>query len=248
MLNELMSSRFGSGKFVLFLQSKHNAETEKVSGAEALSRYKTDSGDIITPDKYIDMLEDAALISELDFCMLKLSCDFLTKLRSECIIPISVNFSKTTFEQENFLDRFSDTVKSFNIPPSCIELEITELHRFHDLEKMSIVIDSLRAKGYSVSIDDYGKNSSAFSIIRHVDIDIIKMDKEIIWESTKKEKTKLIFKSVVDLSKKLNISVIAEGVETAEQLALAKEMGCDNIQGWYFSKAIPDEEFMAKIS
>ena len=113
---------------------------------------------------------------------------------------------------------------------------------------MSTVIDSLREKGYSVSIDDYGKNSSAFSIIRHVDIDIIKMDKEIIWESTKKEKAKLIFKSVVDLSKKLNISVIAEGVETAEQLALAKEMGCDSIQGWYFSKAIPDEEFMAKIS
>ena len=234
MLNEMMSSRFGSGKFVLFLQSKHNASTGTISGAEALSRYKTDSGDIITPDKYIDILEEASLISELDFCMLKLSCDFLTKLRTECIIPISVNFS--------------DMVKSFNISPDCIELEITELHRFHDLEKMSIVIDNLRNKGYSVSIDDYGKNSSAFSIIRHVDVDIIKMDKEIIWESTKKEKTRLIFKSVVDLSKKLNISVVAEGVETEEQLSLAREMGCDNIQGWYFSKAIPDEEFMAKIS
>ena len=112
---------------------------------------------------------------------------------------------------------------------------------------MSTVIDSLREKGYSVSIDDYGKNSSAFSIICHVDVDVLKIDREIITESVEQDKTKLIFKSVVELSKKLNISVVAEGVETERQLEITREIGCDNVQGWYFSKAIPSEEFLQTL-
>ena len=248
MIKDLMAGHLGEGEFVMFLQSKHDAKTGKISGAEALSRYKRADGTILTPDKFIDLLEEEKLIHELDFAMLDLACGFLSVIEEKGIhVPISVNFSKVTLELDNFLETFYNIIKPYNIPPQFIEIEITELHRFSSVTQMGDVIRNLRSHGYLVSIDDYGKNSSAFSIIRHVDVDVLKIDREIITESVEQDKTKLIFKSVVDLSKKLNISVVAEGVETERQLEITREIGCDSIQGWYFSKAVPSEEFLQTL-
>lgn len=248
MMKDLINRHLGEGEFVMYLQSKHDAKTEKISGAEALSRYKRADGAIITPDKYIDLLEDEKLIHELDFTMLNHTCAFLKVLEEKGIhLPISVNFSRATIERDNFLETFYNVVKPYNIPQEFIEIEITEFHSFNNISHMCDVVKNLRSNGYRISIDDYGKNYSVFSVIRQVDVDVLKIDRELITESVEKEKTRIIFESVVKLSQKLNISVVAEGVETERQLEITREIGCDNVQGWYFSKAIPSEEFLQTL-
>lgn len=248
MMKDLINRHLGEGEFVMYLQSKHDAKTEKISGAEALSRYKRADGAIITPDKYIDLLEDEKLIHELDFTMLNHTCAFLKVLEEKGIhLPISVNFSRATIERDNFLETFYNVVKPYNIPQEFIEIEITEFHSFNNISYMCDVVKNLRSNGYRISIDDYGKNYSVFSVIRQVDVDVLKIDRELITESVEKEKTRIIFESVVKLSQKLNISVVAEGVETERQLEITREIGCDNVQGWYFSKAIPSEEFLQTL-
>lgn len=248
MMIEKPNSGLGKGDFQLFLQPKHDAHTHKIIGAESLSRFLTDEGEIVMPCAYIDEFEQNGTIKELDFYMLEKVCVFLFEWSNRFghtagTLPVSVNFSKTTLESETFLQRFEEVVNQYGIDPGLIEIEITELHRFHNYDLVTEMIDRLRHKGFMVSIDDYGKNSSAFSIIRHVDVDVLKVDREMTVESEQNFKTAMIFENVVKLAKQLRISVVAEGVETKEQLEMVKNFGCDVIQGWYFSKALPVDDF-----
>lgn len=230
------------GEFHLFLQPKHSGKTGELIGAEALSRFISENGEIISPISYIEEFEKTGMIIELDFCILDKVCAFLKEKNQG--IPVSVNFAKVTLESKDFISRFESIVNKYGINSNLIDIEITELNIFHDYNITKNEIDKLRSKGYKISIDDYGKNSSAFSIIRKIDVDTLKIDKEIISESEYSQKTLTIFKGVTDVAKKIGISVVAEGVETKKQLEIAKWVGCDVIQGWYFSKALCIGEFL----
>lgn len=245
MMEENLMKGPGESELKLYLQSKHDTKTSKIVGAESLSRFVTGEGSVVMPSEYIDEFEQTGKIIELDFCMLELVLKFLqeSKKQKNKLVPVSVNFSKKTLTDDGVLERIRTLVENYDVSPEFLEIEITELHAFHDYERAKEVIDGIREIGCSVSIDDYGKNSSAFSIIRRVDIDTLKIDRSIIVESEFSEKTYIIFDSVVQLAKKLKLTVVAEGVETDEQLTIAKKVGCDAIQGWYFSKAVPVDEF-----
>ena len=238
----------GKGTFSLFLQPKHDAQTGEIIGAEALSRFVTDDNNIIMPIDYINRFEESGFITKFDFYMLEQVCILLSDWESVfepsvSMLPISVNFSKITLEVPDFTERLESIVQKYNIPTNMLEIEITETKKFNSGAFITQFIDKLRNNGFRVTIDDYGMNSSAFSIIRHADVDILKIDREIIIESERSSKTALIFKSVVELCKKLNIKVVAEGVETENQLNRVKDIGCDIIQGWYFSKALSIKDF-----
>lgn len=243
----------GAGVLDYYFQTKHDAVTGAIVGAEALSRYITKDGEVILPFRYIPEFQTKEEIAEFDFFTLGSVLSFLGDWQNNDLIndrrvPVSVNFSKSTFERENFFKRFEQTTSSYNINPELINIEITESNRFRDFAYVSKVVGSLREKGYGVSIDDYGMNSSAFSIIRHVDVDVLKVDRELIVLGESDRKTRIIFESAVDLAKKLNISVVAEGVETESQLQMARDIGCDTIQGWYFSKPMPKEKFFEFVA
>ncbi len=246
-----MDEMLKNGRFQLFMQTKHDAKTEKIIGAESLSRYTTHDGENVMPDMYIFDMEDDKSITELDFHILDMVCAFLSQWQNEFgsieLFPVSVNFSKTTLCLENFWERFSNIVNFYDIEHKYIEVEITEPHRFLKTTPMQSNLEKLRNDDFSISIDDYGKCSSAFSIIRHVDVDTLKIDRELVVECLAKEKTFMIFEAVVNLAKKLGISVVAEGVETPEQLRVAKDIGCDAIQGWYYSRALPISEFVSFV-
>ena len=242
----------GKGEFKLFLQPQHDVHACRIVGAESLSRFITDDGAVVMPSRYIDEFEKSGSIKEFDFYMLEQVCIFLSQWNTrfengEAMIPVSVNFSKTTLESDGFLKRLEDVVNKYQVKPKLIEIEITELHRFRSYDKAVEVIEKLRQKGCLVSIDDYGKNSSAFSLIRRVDVDILKIDREITGECEHKLKTYLIFETVVQLAKKLGVSVVAEGIETKEQFDIAKNIGCDIIQGWYFFKALSVDDFVEYV-
>ncbi len=246
-----MDKMINCGQFHLFMQTKHDAETGKIIGAESLSRFNTYDGENVMPDMYIFDMEADKSITELDFHILDKVCAFLSQWQNAFgsieMFPISVNFSKTTLCLENFWERFCSIVNSYNIEHKYIEVEITEPHRFLKTTPMQANLERLRNDNFLVSIDDYGKCSSAFSIIRHVDVDTLKIDRELVVECLAKEKTYMIFEAVVKLAKKLGVSVVAEGVETPEQLSVAKAIGCDAIQGWYYSRALPISEFVSFV-
>ncbi len=246
-----MDEMLNSGQFHLFMQTKHDAENGKIIGAESLSRFTTHDGENVMPDMYIWDMEDDKSITELDFHILDMVCAFLSQWQNSFgsieMFTISVNFSKTTLCLEDFCERFCSIVNSYDIEHKYIEVEITEPHRFSKTTPMQANLERLRKDNFFVSIDDYGKCSSAFSIIRHVDIDTLKIDRELVVECLSKEKTFMIFEAVVNLAKKLGISVVAEGVETPEQLRVARAVGCDTIQGWYYSRALPISEFVSFV-
>ncbi len=247
-----MDEMLKNGQFHLFMQTKHNAENGEIIGAESLSRYTTHDGENVMPDMYIFDMEADKSITELDFHILEMVCVFLSQWKnvfgSVEMFPISVNFSKTTLCLENFCERFGSIVNSYDIEHKFIEVEITEPHRFLPTTPMRANLEWLREEGFFISIDDYGKCSSAFSIIRHVDVDTLKIDRELVVDCLTNERTYVIFEAVVKLAKKLGISVVAEGVETTEQLSVAKDIGCDAIQGWYYSRALPTAEFVSFVT
>lgn len=240
-----------NGHFLMYLQTKHDAKTEQIVGAESLSRYVKNDGEPVMPDKYVFEFENDGSIIELDFLMLELACAFLAKWKENFgdleIFPLSVNFSKISLKQDDFIERFEKIVDKYGVKHNLIEVEITEAHRFHKTSLIKHHIELLRQNGYMVAIDDYGKSSSAFSIIRHVDIDCLKIDREMVVECLEKRKTLVIFDAAVQVAKKLEMTVVAEGVETEEQLEQVRNIGCDAIQGWYFSKALPVDEFISFV-
>ena len=248
MITKKPVTNLGNGDFDVFVQPKYDAKTEKVVGLEALSRFIKEDGEVILPFRYIEELSANGELVNLDFYMFEKICKMLSEwgnLFDNLVekMPISVNFDKITLESPEFLERFFNIAKSYNINPDEVEVEITELNSFKDFKLAHNVINSLRENGYKVSIDDYGKNSSAFTIIRQIDVDTIKIDREIVVESEYNQKAFLILEAVTNLAKRFGMTVVAEGVETSEQLEIIKKIGCSAVQGWYFSKAMSKENF-----
>lgn len=248
MITEKPIISLGEGDFEVFVQPKYDVKTEKVIGVEALSRFVKEDGEVLLPFRYIEELGENGELVKLDFYMFEKICKMVSeweKLFGETVqvLPISVNFDKITLESQGFLEKFFNIANSYGVNPDNIEVEITELNSFKNYKLAHNVINILRENKYKVSIDDYGKNSSAFTIIRQIDVDTIKIDRDIIVESEYNKKAFMILEAVTKLAGKFGMSVVAEGVETSGQLDIVRKVGCNAVQGWYFSKAMSKECF-----
>lgn len=235
-------------EFQVYFQPKINLQESKVSSAEALSRLILPDGHVMMPGNYIPHFEKNGLIKEFDFYILEEVCDYLSrwkKVYRDMLdpLPISVNFSRSHFTDPSFIDSLQETLNRYDVPAHLIEVEITETLAIQNIAEFNNVIHNLHELGVKCALDDFGVNQSSLSILKDIDIDILKIDRSFLVGNDNNHKKAIILKTIIELARNLEITSVAEGAETKIQVDYLKEFGCDEIQGWYFSHALPEEQF-----
>ena len=234
-------------EFVVYYQPKVNIKDKSLYGAEALVRWMRD-GQLIPPGQFIPVLERDGSICQLDYYVLRKVCQFIRQRKEQGkeTVCISVNFSRKHLEDEDMVERISAILEEYGTDPSAIEIELTESEDYQNYEIMTRIVTRLLAKGINTSMDDFGTGFSSLSMIKNLDLSVIKIDKSLIpldSASADKEKDRILFGHIVSLIRQLGKKTVAEGVETEEQLAYLREAGCDIVQGFIFDKPLPQDEF-----
>ncbi len=231
-------------QFVVYYQAKVDTKTQMPYGAEALVRWK-DKENIISPKDFIPIFEKNHFILKLDLYIFEKVCQDLQKRKREkrSIPIISINVSREHFVIENFLEEYIEMTKKYQIETKYIELEITESAAGSKNYALSKITRQMKEAGFQVSIDDFGTGYSSLSVLQSLAIDTIKIDKTFI--NNLEQDTNMV-EMIINISKKLGIKTVAEGVETKEQREILLKLGCDSIQGYYYAKPLPAEEFWRK--
>lgn len=247
-IEQEMYTALENKEFVLYLQPKYNAIKKTFYGAEALVRWKHKERGILPPFEYIPIFERNGFIKFIDMSILEQVCTEINKWISEGKEPIaiSVNLSRITIQDKDIVEKLINIVKDKNVSPSLIEFEITESVLMDDAEKIIEVITKLHEEGFKVSIDDFGTGYSSINMLHTLSIDAIKLDKSFVLEKNNKDKLSKVIKGVMSLAKELDIETVVEGVETGEICVNLEGVGCYLMQGYYFSRPIPAEEFKSK--
>ena len=244
-----MHQALENGEFVPYLQPKVNLRTGKLAGAEALVRWvDKNEKPIYYPDEFISIFEENGFIIQLDLYILEQVCK---KMRAWMdsgydVVPVSVNQSRILFYQSDYLDNLTAILKKYNIPSSLIILEITETISMENQFMLENRIQELHKLGFAVSMDDFGSGFSSLNTLNELSIDELKIDRAFLSGTEMPNthtKRHIIIHSILQLSKELLISTVAEGIETKEQMEFLKESGCNIGQGYYFSKPLPGKEF-----
>ena len=233
-------------EFKVYYQPKVDITNMRLCGAEALVRWH--KGDqIISPGRFIPLLEQNDLMCDMDFYMIRHLCADLSKWIVKGIVPptISINFSRRNFSNENAADAIDEIVREYHVPKKMIEIEITETIDEFPISVLKAFVDRLHRLGYKVAIDDFGSGSSSLSLLREVTFDTLKIDKGFVDRAYAKDLT--ILNYIIKMAKALNVDVLAEGVERKEQLETLKSLGCEVIQGYYFDKPLKKSEFEERI-
>lgn len=237
-------------EFLVYFQPKVDLQTGLATQAEALVRWQTDEGLIIPPDKFIPIFEKKYLISSLDQYVFKKVCAFIRR-RLDAGLPvntISVNVSRLQFYNSDFVKTYEDIKNKFRIPDHLLEIEITESIAFDNVTFLEKTVSELKSKGFLISIDDFGTRFSSLSLLKNIPIDVLKIDQSFFRESIHKEKDNIVIKGIIDLVNKLSIRTVAEGIETAEQVAFLKSVNCNMIQGYFFYRPLPEDKFEAILN
>ncbi|MCR4939165.1 MAG: GGDEF domain-containing phosphodiesterase [Treponemataceae bacterium] len=232
-------------EFEVYLQPKYDTMKEILCAAEALVRWNHPSEGFVPPGKFIPIFESNGFILQLDDYMLTEVCRLQASwiARGEAVVPISVNVSRAHFSKSDLAEHICKIVDFFKVPHSVIELELTESAFFDDKMALLSIVKKLRGSGFKVSMDDFGAGYSSLNTLKELPLDIVKLDAEFFRGKDEMNRGKLIVEETITLAKKLNMKIVAEGIETREQVDFLKQNGCDLIQGYYFAKPLPVREF-----
>lgn len=242
-IENLMEDALFSSEFKLFLQPKYSFIDETIIGAEALVRWDNSEKGMIYPNDFIPLFEKNGFIQRLDLYMFEKVCTFLKSFNEQEIPYVSVNFSRVHLNNLNLANELTAITKKIDIEPKYIEVELTESAIFDNEDRMIKVMNDLKMAGFTLSIDDFGSGYSSLSALKNLPADVIKFDRGFLLESTISERGKDIIKYLVQMSRSLNLTTVAEGVETVDQVDFLKEVGCDIAQGYYYAKPMPATEF-----
>lgn len=235
-------------EFKVYYQAKVNAETGKVSGAEALVRWIRPDGSVVFPGKFIPVLENNGMIAELDRYMFRevLSHQKQWMDAGIPIVPVSVNLSRVQLSEQNFVERYKDMLEEVDLPSKYIGLEFTESAMFDNEDVLRSTVDQLHSLGIKVLIDDFGVGYSSMMTLKAIPVDIMKMDKSFV-DSIGDERGNKIVVGLIEFALSLGMTVTAEGVEDENQYMFLREHNCSDIQGYYFARPIPAEEYCEKF-
>ena len=235
-------------EFKVYLQPKISTSEEVLAGAEALVRWIHPTEGFIPPNKFIPIFERNGFILKLDDYMLeeiaKQQAQWIEQ--GQNIVPISVNISRAHFAKEGLAEHISGIVDKYNVPHEFIELELTESAFFDDKEILINTVKKLRESGFIVSMDDFGAGYSSLNSLKELQLDVLKLDADFFRGVDSVERGMLIVSEIIDLAKKLNMKIVAEGIESREQVDFLAEQECDLIQGYFFAKPMPISEFEEK--
>ena len=233
--------------FVVY-QPKVNIKDKKLVGAEALVRWEK-NGKNYPPSEFIPICETNGFILRIDFFVLESVCQQISKWLEQGVEPvkISINFSKLHFEKDDVAGRILEIINKWNIPHHLVEIEFTETTYTDKEDKLRKTLEILRKSNISSSIDDFGSGYSSLSMLQNLDFDIIKLDKSLIDTLNSKEKSLKVVKNIVKMAKDLNMSVLAEGVESKSEYEILSQLNCDMIQGYLFDKPLSSQEFEDRL-
>lgn len=242
-ISECMEAALEKGQFVIYYQPKHNCMTGRVAGAEALVRWEHPEYGFMSPARFIPLFEQNGFISKLDSYVLERVCRDLQEWEARGIhaVPISTNFSRRDFFTNGWIKKQLDFIVDSGINPELLHMEVTESFYTDNPEEIVDMVDEIRDFGCKVEMDDFGSGYSALGMLTDFPFDVIKLDLSFI---RRMEKNELIIDTVIKLAHRMGFQVVAEGVETEKQYLKLKELQCDFIQGYYFSKPLPREEFI----
>lgn len=238
-----------NNEMVLHFQPRVDAFTNEIISAEALIRWNHPEWGIISPIEFLTIAEENGFIEDVDNWVLNEVCHQMKLLRERKIltVPISINISAVHFSVYNWQEKVASIIESYGIHSKDLEFEITESLLLNNDNSVQDTLNALKSLGIKIVLDDFGTGYSSLSYLTHFPFDIIKIDKSFTKNMVISEKDLFIVKSIIFMAKGLNIKVVAEGVETLEQLKLLQEEQCDEIQGYLFSKPVPIEEFISLL-
>ena len=243
-----MDAALVNHEFKVYLQPKISTNKEELAGAEALVRWIHHTEGFIPPNKFIPIFERNGFILKLDDYML----EEIAKQQAQWIeqgnkvVPISVNISRAHFAKDGLAEHICGIVDKYNVPHEFIELELTESAFFDDKEILIGTVKKLRDAGFIVSMDDFGAGYSSLNSLKELHLDVLKLDADFFRGEESVERGMLIVSEVIELAKKLNMKIVAEGIETREQVEFLTEQECDLIQGYFYAKPMPISEFEEK--
>lgn len=245
-IEENMQAAVMERQFLMYLQPKYSIAKNEIIGAEALVRWKHPERGMIFPDQFIPVIEENGFVRKVDYYIWEEACRFLKKCEEAGIrsCPVSVNVSRVHLRDDACIQVLSDLLKHYRVPKELLELEITESA---DNQQVSRKALQLKEEGFTLLMDDFGSGYSSLNILLETPFDVIKLDKKFMENMMVSDKGKLILEQVVTMADKLDLGLLAEGVETKEQTELLQSIGCDQVQGYYYAKPMPEEEFFALL-
>ncbi|MBF0291402.1 MAG: EAL domain-containing protein [Nitrospinae bacterium] len=240
-------------EMIAYYQPKIDLLTGKVIGMEALARWPRFNGRPVCPDEFIPVAEHTGMIVDLDTVIFELACDFTRQVKKILngngkSFRVSVNLSPKNIEKKGFLSRLIKIVERVGLSPEDVEFEVTESVIVGNIASAKAILNSLNSDGFSISIDDFGTGYSSLSYLMQFPISSLKIDKSFIRNLSTEPKALTIAKAIVSMAHGIGVKTVAEGVETQDQLAYLRDMGCDQIQGYIFSRPLPEDEMADLIT
>ena len=238
-------------EFVVYLQPKFDINKETIKGAEALIRWNYKNKEFLPPYRFIPFFEKDGSIDKIDDIVLRKVCAAMARWKSEGkpLYPISVNLSRSRMYDENLIDNLVSIVDSFGVDHSLIDFELTESATYDNMEHMLAVLEELRSKGFKISMDDFGTGYSSLSLLTRMPIDTLKIDKsfvDTVATTNERQEDIIVLRHIITLAKELGFVCLAEGAESKPQVERLRDLGCEIIQGYYYSKPIPISEYEEK--
>jgi EAL domain-containing protein (putative c-di-GMP-specific phosphodiesterase class I) len=235
-------------ELMIYYQPQVNVILNKIIGFEALLRWKIDNKSFVAPSEFIPILEETGLIVDVGYWVIESACISLKRCHDLGAndLRMAINLSANQLNEKNFISKVINILNNINLDPAFIEFEITERITLNGDEDIKKKLEELKKIGISISIDDFGTEYSSFRNLKKLPIDKIKIDMEFVQGINKSEKDTAIVSSIIELCHRLGLDVIAEGVETTEQLEFLENKCCNKVQGYLYYKPIPEED-MEKI-
>ncbi len=246
-IEENMQAAISERQFMMYLQPKYSICQNKIIGAEALIRWKHPERGMIYPNQFIPIIEENGFIKKVDYYIWQEACRFIKKCEDAGITscPVSVNVSRIHLHDNECIEVLSNLIKETGITRRLLELEITETASDQQVSKKAL---ELKEEGYTLLMDDFGSGYSSLNILLETPFDVIKLDKKFMDNMMVSGRGRMILEQVVMMANKLELGIIAEGVETKEQVELLQNIGCDQVQGYYYAKPMPENEFFELLA
>lgn len=240
-IEENMQAAITERQFMMYLQPKYSIAKNEIIGAEALVRWRHPERGMIFPDQFIPIVEENGFIRQIDYYIWEEACRFIKRCEDEGVAacPVSVNVSRVHLRDDECIHFLADIISRYHIPKTLLELEITETI---DNQQVSMKAFQLKEEGYTLLMDDFGSGYSSLNVLLETPFDVIKLDKKFIENMMVSTKGRLILEEVSSMANKIGLELLAEGVETQEQVELLGSIGCDQVQGYYYAKPMPAED------
>lgn len=238
-------------EFKVFYQPKYNIGNNRPDGSEALVRWYDENKDqYALPGVFMPLFESNGFITKLDRYVYEEVCRYISDSLAarERVYPVSVNVSRLTAAEPDFVDFYIETKRKYNIPAGYIMIEFTESIAYENYEVLRDIINRLHQNGFKCSIDDFGSGYSSYSILKELQMDEIKLDRFFIKPGQYADRDEKVLTSIIKLGKDLNMKITQEGVETKEQLLYLKKLGCEVIQGFYYARPMGKADFVSFLT